>query len=323
MDSDIMRKIIHYATLAPSGHNTQPWVFSIENDCIEIRPDYKRTLPVVDPDNHALFISLGCALENLTITSNHLGFTTNIKFDLSKDRSEVIYTELSKSDQAPEQPLFDSISKRQTTRKEYDGKPISDSDILSLKKISNQDDVIVKIFTKEKNIESLLPFVEEANILQFNNEAFVDELVSWIRFSNSDAQKKRDGLRSAVMGAPSVPQWFGRLIMKFYSGKKEAKKCRNAIRSSSGLVLFISVDNTKKNWINVGRSFERFTLKATQLGIKHAHLNMPCEEIEVRKKLQNHLGLRREQQPLLMLRMGYSDPMPESFRRSVEEVIVK
>jgi hypothetical protein len=33
------------------------------------------------------------------------------------------------------------------------------------------------------------------------------------------------------------------------------------------------------------------------------------------------LGLPEEQQPLLLLRIGYSDPLPKSFRRNVEEVI--
>ena len=63
------KEIIHYATLAPSGHNTQPWKFSIKDNSILIYPDYSRRLSVVDPDDHALFISLGCALENLVIAA--------------------------------------------------------------------------------------------------------------------------------------------------------------------------------------------------------------------------------------------------------------
>ena len=106
-----------------------------------------------------------------------------------------------------------------------------------------------------------------------------------------------------------------------FDGEKEAKKCEQAIRNSSGLVFFISEDNSKHNWINIGRSFERFALKATQLGLNHAHLNMPCEEVVVREKLKSHLGLSKEQQPLLLLRIGYSEPMPNSFRRNVEEVL--
>jgi|GEM_PF-2243509 len=40
-------ELINYATLAPSGHNTQPWRFSIEANTIRIFPDLTRRLPVV------------------------------------------------------------------------------------------------------------------------------------------------------------------------------------------------------------------------------------------------------------------------------------
>lgn len=315
-----LKELIHYATLAPSGHNTQPWLFSLRDDTIEIKPDYKRRLPVVDPDDHALFISLGCALENLIIAANHFGFSCDIRYNLSQEKSEVIKVKIIKSNESKDDSLFDEISKRQSTRNKYNRIPLPDSDLLSLNEAAKQEGIIVKIFTKEKDIEPLIDFVKQGNILQLSNKNFVNELVSWIRFSKSYAERTRDGIRSAVIGAPSIPQWFGKIIMKFNSGEKEAKKCEDAIRNSSGLVLFISEDNSKQNWINIGRSFERFALKATQLGLKHAHLNMPCEELEVRKKLRKYLGLPKEQ-PLLLLRIGYSDPLPKSFRRNVEEVI--
>jgi nitroreductase len=32
------KEIIHYATLTPSGHNTQPWKFAIKDNSILIFP---------------------------------------------------------------------------------------------------------------------------------------------------------------------------------------------------------------------------------------------------------------------------------------------
>ncbi len=75
---DVMLKIIKYAAKAPSGHNTQPWKFKIENDSISVLPDFTRGLPVVDSDNHALYISLGCALENMLIAANQFDYETKI-----------------------------------------------------------------------------------------------------------------------------------------------------------------------------------------------------------------------------------------------------
>lgn len=124
------------------------------------------------------------------------------------------------------------------------------------------------------------------------------------------------------MGLPFIPRWLGKFILNtFATPDGEAKKCEKLIHGSSGLALFIAQTNDKESWINVGRSFERVVLTATALNIKHAHVNMPCEEVEVRKKLQQHLGLKNEQ-PLLLLRIGYAEPMPESYRRPVEAVLV-
>ncbi|MEW5961151.1 MAG: twin-arginine translocation signal domain-containing protein, partial [Chloroflexota bacterium] len=62
-----MLELIRYATLAANGHNTQPWKFAVKENEIEIQPDYTRRLPVVDPHDRELWISLGCALENLLV----------------------------------------------------------------------------------------------------------------------------------------------------------------------------------------------------------------------------------------------------------------
>jgi len=43
--------MVEYAIKAPSGHNTQPWLFRINENSIEIHPNFDRALPVVDFDN--------------------------------------------------------------------------------------------------------------------------------------------------------------------------------------------------------------------------------------------------------------------------------
>lgn len=59
------RELVRYATLAPSSHNTQCWKFALDDKGVTILPDVSRRCPAVDPDDHHLFVSLGCAAENL------------------------------------------------------------------------------------------------------------------------------------------------------------------------------------------------------------------------------------------------------------------
>src|SRR3989344_3094210 len=70
-DSERFRFLIGFAILAPSTHNSQPWKFRIQDSTITILPDLHRTLPVSDPHNRHLYISLGCALENLRIAADY------------------------------------------------------------------------------------------------------------------------------------------------------------------------------------------------------------------------------------------------------------
>ena len=59
------RFLLRYAILAPSSHNTQPWLFSLQDRCVEIYADRSRSLRVTDPDDRQLTIAGGCALSNL------------------------------------------------------------------------------------------------------------------------------------------------------------------------------------------------------------------------------------------------------------------
>ena len=84
-----IRKIIEYGTKAPSGHNTQPWKFTFSENEIQIHPDFERALPIVDPDNHALYISLGCSAENIILASRNIGYNADLLYiiDAADDSS--------------------------------------------------------------------------------------------------------------------------------------------------------------------------------------------------------------------------------------------
>jgi hypothetical protein len=109
-------ELVRYATLAANGHNTQPWKFAIKEHAIEIHPDATRRLPVVDPHDRELWISLGCALENLLVAAHATGYAAEVTYP---DATDFIHIRLTRGT-AQESPLFGAIPLRQNTRSEYD-----------------------------------------------------------------------------------------------------------------------------------------------------------------------------------------------------------
>lgn len=319
----VLEQLLHYATLAPSGHNTQPWQFSTDRDTVRIFPDLGRRLPVVDPDDHALYISLGCALENLIIAAARHGLDAAVEYFPSDEPVECLRVRLGPGRGDDVEALFRAIPERQSNRRNYDGRSIPEHHVRRLLEANPCESVAVRAFdTSGPDVEPIIRFVREGNIAQFNDQDFVEELVSWIRFTKRDARERRDGLAAEALGFPSVPRRVGRWIMTtLVKPGGEAARQERAIRSGPLVLLFIANHNDKSHWVDVGRAFERTALTATSLGIAHAHVNMPCEVEPVRRKLAAHLGLRGDAQPLLLIRLGFGKRLAPSLRRPVEQVL--
>ncbi|MBK8020876.1 MAG: hypothetical protein IPK19_05470 [Chloroflexi bacterium] len=116
-----LRQLVRYATLAANGHNAQAWKFAIRENTIEIHPDYSRRLPVVDPEDRELWMSLGCALENLLVAARATGYDAEVVYP---DGEDVIRVRLAEN--TPQSStLFDAIPRRQSTRSDYDGQPVA------------------------------------------------------------------------------------------------------------------------------------------------------------------------------------------------------
>lgn len=314
----LMRELVRYATLAPSSHNTQCWKFHIEDRAISILPDFSRRCSVVDPDDHHLFVSIGCATENLIQAASANGLNGEALFDLSSNGIVRVSLEPTK---AVTTPQFNAIPERQSTRSEYDGKPISTNELAMLERSGTGKGVRILLLTEPAEMENVLDYVVQGNTVQMNDSAFVEELKAWIRFSESDAVRTRDGLYSASSGNPSVPSWLGSLLFGlFYTQKNENDKYARQVRSSSGIAVFVSEIDGPEQWIEVGRCYERFALQSTVLGIRNAMLNQPVEVSALRPQFGTFLGIG-SLRPDLVVRFGRGPTLPPSLRRPVADVL--
>ncbi len=314
----LRREPVRYATLAPSSHNTQCWKFGIDEQAITILPDLTRRCPAVDPDDHHLFVSLGRAAENLNQAALAHGLKAEPVFDARRNASRIALQPTT----ATSTPLFQAIAQRQSTRAEYDGKPLSSEDLRLLELAAAGGGVGLVLLTEKAALDKALEFVVQANTAQMNDPAFVEELKAWIRFASSDAVRLGDGLYAASSGNPTLPRWLGsRLFNYAFTPKSENDKYAMHVRSSAGIAVFVGPSDDKVGWIETGRAYERFALQATALGVRTAHLNQPVEVAALRPAFANFVGAAGKR-PDLVVRFGRGPTLPPSLRRPLQAVLL-
>lgn len=313
-----LREFARYATLAANGHNTQPWRFSLGESTAAILPDFTRRTPIVDPDDHHLYVGLGCAAENFALAAGAGGRPAAIAFDTVNDRVAI---DLATAPSAKPE-MFAAIPHRQCTRSPYDGRAVSAADLSRLEQAAKIDGVDLILITDDQRKDQLLEQVVAANTAQMDDPAFVKELRDWIRFNPIAAIASRDGLYTGASGNPTIPDWLAPIVFRFaFTKRAENAKYAEHVGSAAGIAVFVGRDETKASWVDVGRAYQRFALQATAMGIRNAHLNQPIEVQEIRPGFADWLGIG-ERRPDLVVRFGYADPLPRSLRRPVSDVLV-
>jgi len=316
--ADDLDEVVRFATLAANGHNTQPWRFSAADGAIRITPDLGRRTPAVDPDDHHLYVSLGCAAENLTLAARARGLMGEPEFEPA-GAGLVSYAHRPGSPR-PSQ-LCDAIPRRQSTRAEFDDRQASSADLAQLQRSAEEPGVELVLITDRRKMDEVRDLVIAGNDVQMADAAFMAELKSWMRFNARDALRRGDGLFSAASGNPTLPDWLGRPLFDLvFTPKAENAKYARQIASSAGLAAFFGAGETPADWVAVGRAGQRLALQATALGMKLSFINQPVEVAALRGELAALAGLPWRR-PDLLMRFGYGPALPMSPRRRLDAVI--
>jgi hypothetical protein len=315
-----MESILYYASLAANGHNTQPWSVKIINDKeLLLRADHSRRLPAVDPDNREMIISLGAFTENLRLAAKNKGLDTEYEFVAgSHDDTDITRIKFTPSDNGS----FDmrKIESRTTVRKGLMRKEISSADF---DHISEQNpDAFEFIGADSPKGKYIAESTVEAIKTQTWRDPAQKELSNWIRWSNSEAERHRDGLTPATMGITGIAGLFVRLfydkdsVMSDSFRNKTVDMAHDQVKNTGGWVL-VKGGGSPAEWFEAGMKCERLLLNCRSKGIAIHPMNQMLEEPKHAKEAQKELAGSEAVQ--LALRAGYVDdyPDPKSLRRPV------
>lgn len=313
--------ILFYASLAPSGHNSQPWFVRVLNQnewIIGVDPD--RRLPAVDPGNREVMLSIGAFAENLSIAAQTFGLKAEMEV-IAKDpfEQDVIKVTLKKAN--PVDYPLQRITRRMTVKHDYLSKEINGEDIRAL-----SEHLTGRLFYFPRGTDHAT-CIEEGAIENFRIQTQRDdaqkELVQWVRLSNKEAERHRDGLTLEGMEIRGFKGWFVRNFMnpedfmKPSSRKQSVDQIAKLARQGGGWLVITGEGQTVSELIDSGRRFERMVLTARERNLAIQPMTQYLEE----KAGLKQIAAEHEQRviPHFVLRIGYLNtyPDPVSLRRPV------
>lgn len=316
-----MRFLLRYAVLAPSGHNTQPWAFRIVKSGVEVFADYTQRLPVIDPHDRELLMSVGAAITNFRVAAAHFGFHTSVRYDARPEERMPVALVSVMETCAPDRSLADlfrAIPNRHTNRAPFDGR------LIELSAVSRLCDVVDRFpatlrFILQHDKNRVAEMVEKASRAQMARPALRAETADWIR---PDDDQHTDGLRADTMGVPTLlaagAAWF---LRQFNVGSWQGRHDRR-LAETAEVLLLVTAQDDRESLIRAGETLEFLLLTVVEVGLQYSFLNQPVEVEAMRDHIRDLAGA--EQPAQLLIRIGSGPPVARAMpRREMARVVAR
>lgn len=322
------RNILYYASLAPNAHNVQPWQIHYNPSAMRftLALDRSKALPNIDPSGREACISLGAFLENFRQAAAHYGMKAEIAiFPAITNDGSVAHLTLRKDNHPP--PILHAAVLKLIERRHTDKRPFQDIALAprDLSNLLKQHQPYLSYFPRgSAGFNKLKNFAVNAARVQALDVNKRAEFATWLRFSNEEASRLKDGLPAEQLGITGIKK----LIYYSFFNQEEAKsetfaaesikKTENSVAQSAGFFV-ISGEEAFASIVRSGMNLQAFWLDAVQYGVSIQPVSQMLEEKAFRKQLAETLGLNQPAQ--MILRAGYVDDYGENnrIRRPVRE----
>lgn len=312
--SDRLETLLETAILAPSSHNTQPWIFELSDKRILLLADRTRALPVNDPDDRELTISCGAALFNLRVAAASSGIKSKVSVLPDPDNDDLLAAvDLDGGPPISAQvaDLYSEIPRRRTYRKRFEAKPVPESVLVELAAAAEQEEAWLKVLSEEGMRQQAAKLIAEGDAIQWADRSWRRELAAWMH-----PRRKGDGLTVPGVVAPIAQA----VVRTFDMGDGVGAKDIELAEKSPVLAVVGTRGDSQVDWLKAGQALERLLLSACAAGLQASYLNQPIQTASLRPKLQHEIGATGF--PQVLLRIGYpADELPAAPRRRLEAVI--
>jgi len=268
---EILRRAVH----APSGDNSQPWRFRLDEGAIVLfnLPNADATL--YNFRQRGSYFAHGAIIENLSILAAEQGYRCDVELfpNIPDATARISFTAA-----APVAvPLAHAIEQRATNRKPYKQVPLEASHRAALLDAAKDMRDVELRFAEGKDALALLSRAVSVNErLLMENRTLHDFLFGMIRWSRKE-ERAKPGLYLKTMEFPPPVQFLMRFVLRYWSAVRLLNRVGlsrlipvQSAASYRAAALFGAVvltGDTNVDFVSAGRAFQRVWLTATALGV--------------------------------------------------------
>lgn len=338
-ESDVRRKALSYALLAPNPHNMQPWKADLrEANVITLSIDRTRLLPATDPFGRQIVIGCGAFLALLEMAARAAGARAQIEPWPQGSPGPVLddrpFARITLSPETPAtDPLFVQVLARRTHRGPFDlaRAPAADA----LEAVAQAGAVSGRVSTAFSadpiSVARLRDIVWRGWTREMATPAALAESVAVMRIGDRAVAQHRDGLS---MGGPvmNLLSAAGLLTQTALSdpnseaNRQGAAMWKTLVDTAPAFLWQISTDNSRTTQLAVGGAYLRLNLEAAARGLAIHPWSMALQEYpeiaDLYREQQAMLGGTAEAPVQMLVRIGYPlQPAAASPRRGLQDLL--
>ncbi|HEX5495223.1 MAG TPA: hypothetical protein VFX70_11685 [Mycobacteriales bacterium] len=311
------RSLLRAARAAPSVHNTQPWLFRLRGDRVELWADERRMLAQADPRGRQLVISCGAALLNLRLAVEHLGFDAPTTAYPDRSNGTHLATVVRGPAREPDpetERLYAAVADRHTHRGPHRPEPVGRATAMRLSRAARQEGAVLHEVRTDEQRSLLHEGLRHAIAAELTDRALRAEFLSWVR---ADGEGDRgDGVPASSWERAPYPTPANHPDGGLTGNDAEA--LADMVERESFFMLATGTDDPA-DWLRTGEALQRVLLTAHDAGLAVSFLNQPIEAAALRGLLPSALDLPGVAQ--MLLRVGYPWTLePATSRRPLEEI---
>lgn len=322
-DYERLKFLVAFASLAPSSHNTQPWLFKIHGNTTDILLNKNKLLVNSDPTRRQSIISIGCAIKNFVLGAQAYGLNVEtVYFPNTETLASIAISGEPRSLSSENKELLNAALSRNNNRSSYKETDPPQQFFSSLKEIVNkekQTDYQFFLIDQPGAKQEISAITLKAIKAAFQDKKFTKELAQWMKPS---LKRFRDGLVGYNIGIPFILSFLIPWLTKtFDTSALQVKMNKNALSHTPLLIVIASKNDDQSSWIRVGEIFEEISVLASRFLLATAVLASPIEIGNYHIDLQRVLGTNFR--PQMLFRIGYPTKFtPPSPRLPLKEILL-